>query len=201
MKTLPDEIADRLPAAAALLADQGFEHTRVDDIADLTGVPRATLYYHFAGKEEILSHLLGSMLDTLAARVQEAAGGLGSARQRLGSVIHAQLELMAADPATSRRFLNEMDRVRRIPDLRSRVRAAFHEPFARLLADGEQDQSLRAVDIETTTSAVFGSIVFAGLHHIVVYGGFHVPEIQRAVESLVLSGLERRSDDHRSHGA
>lgn len=196
MKKIPSDIAQRLPAAAGLLADQGFEHTRVDEIAELTGVPRATLYYHFAGKEEILTHLLGAMLDHLAKRVRSATSGPGSARQRLIAVIRAQLEVMSSDPAACRLFVNEMDRVRRITDLRARVRAAFHEPFGQLLAEGALDGSLRAVDIETTASAVFGAIFFAGFHHIVVYDGFHVPEIQRAVESLVLSGLEGHSHDN-----
>jgi len=190
VKKIPSDIAERLPAAAGLLADQGFEHARVDDIAELTGVPRATLYYHFAGKEEILSHLLGVMLDRLGERVRTAARGPGSGRQRLVAVIRAQLEVMSSDPAACRLFVNEMDRVRRITDLRARVRAAFHDPFGQLLAEGNADGSLRPVDIETTASAVFGAIFFAGFHHIVVYDGFHVPEIQRAVESLVLSGLE-----------
>lgn len=50
-----DQILD---AAARLFVNGAFGGTSTREIADLVGIRQASLYYHFAGKEEILSELL-----------------------------------------------------------------------------------------------------------------------------------------------
>ncbi|MGW4214401.1 helix-turn-helix domain-containing protein [Lentzea sp. NPDC004789] len=47
-----------LEAAAALFVDQGFAATSTRAIADRVGIRQASLYYHFAGKDDILLELL-----------------------------------------------------------------------------------------------------------------------------------------------
>lgn len=51
MRRIPRQIAERLPAAADLFADKGLNDSKIEDVAAATGVPKATLYYYFAGKE------------------------------------------------------------------------------------------------------------------------------------------------------
>src|SRR5581483_5966605 len=55
VRTLPTAISSREAVIAETFAARGFEDTRMEDLAEATGVPKATLYYHFAGKEEILA--------------------------------------------------------------------------------------------------------------------------------------------------
>jgi AcrR family transcriptional regulator len=50
-----DEILD---AAAALFVENGFAATTTRAIAERTGIRQASLYYHFAGKDDILAELL-----------------------------------------------------------------------------------------------------------------------------------------------
>jgi AcrR family transcriptional regulator len=50
-----DEILD---AAAALFAERGYAGTSTRAIAERVGIRQASLYYHFAGKDEILLELL-----------------------------------------------------------------------------------------------------------------------------------------------
>jgi AcrR family transcriptional regulator len=69
VRTLPTAISSREAVIAETFATRGFEDTRMEDLAEATGVPKATLYYHFAGKEEILAWLLRS---TLAATLMHA---------------------------------------------------------------------------------------------------------------------------------
>jgi AcrR family transcriptional regulator len=53
--TAREEILD---AAAALFAERGYAGTSTRSIADVVGIRQASLYYHFAGKDEILLELL-----------------------------------------------------------------------------------------------------------------------------------------------
>jgi AcrR family transcriptional regulator len=50
--------AQILHAAAALFAEHGYSGTSTRAIAERVGVRQASLYYHFAGKDEILLELL-----------------------------------------------------------------------------------------------------------------------------------------------
>ena len=43
-----------LAAAAEVLADRGYEATRLSDISDVTGVPVSTLQYQFGSREDLL---------------------------------------------------------------------------------------------------------------------------------------------------
>jgi AcrR family transcriptional regulator len=79
----PDDGGGRSPreqileAAAALFVDQGFSATSTRAIAERVGIRQASLYYHFAGKDDILLELLCTSvrpsLDTARALEDAAA--------------------------------------------------------------------------------------------------------------------------------
>jgi AcrR family transcriptional regulator len=63
-----------LDVARRLFADRGYRATSMRQIAEQVGISKAALYYHFAGKDEILSHLTEPLLDdweTVLARAEE----------------------------------------------------------------------------------------------------------------------------------
>ena len=191
MRQVPGWVAERLEAAAAVFADRGFEHTRVEDLAEATGVPRATLYYYFAGKEDLLAWLLRQTLAAEAEAVTEAASGPGDARTRLEQVVRAQLGVMAANPATYRALLAESGRVGRIPEMSAAVKTGFFTPLRRLLDDGVADGSLRPVDdAETVVAAIYGALTVAGLHYLLADNRLDTERVSAQVCALVLRGLE-----------
>lgn len=56
--------ADILNAAAYLFAENGYENTTIDDIAEKSEFGKGTLYNYFSGKEEIYSAILSSVFDS-----------------------------------------------------------------------------------------------------------------------------------------
>ncbi len=52
-----------LEAALDLFSTQGFEATSVSQIADAVGIRKASLYSHFASKQEILDALMREVMD------------------------------------------------------------------------------------------------------------------------------------------
>lgn len=61
-------------------------------------------------------------------------------------------------------------------------------------ADGIAEGTLRAVDVERASSAVYGAVILAGLHEIVVHGALTPDDVLRDVETVVLDGLARHGD-------
>ena len=117
-KDIPSHVADRLPAAASVFAHDGVDHARVADIVDATGIPRATLYYYFAGKEDILCYLVRYWLEVLADAVRNAATST-SQWSRLENAIAAQIDAMIRDPATTQVVMANLGRVAQLPDVAS----------------------------------------------------------------------------------
>jgi TetR/AcrR family transcriptional regulator len=191
MRPVPDSIAERLIGAATVFAERGFEGTRIDDVAEATGVPRATLYYYFAGKEDLLAWLLKSMLDVVAVAVAEVTEGPGDARSRLEAVVRTQLEIMAAHPSACLALVANFGRAGRIPEISMTVHAGFHQAIQRLLEEGAADGSLRAVeDPMTLASSIYGAVIMPGLHCLVVDGRLDPGPLATQVCALVISGLE-----------
>ncbi|WP_366816600.1 helix-turn-helix domain-containing protein [Nocardioides sp.] len=60
-----------LEAAAKLFVSQGFAATSTREIADHVGIRQASLYYHFAGKDEILVELLRTTVRPTTDKVEK----------------------------------------------------------------------------------------------------------------------------------
>lgn len=194
MRKLPAKLASRLYDAAELIAERGLDGTKIDDIAEVTGIPKATIYYHLDGKNGVLEFLLGDLLDLVAGAVGVAVTGPEDARTRLEAAVVAQLGVMFEHPFLCRALVGDLGRATRLPELSLAIHAAFFEPIERLLGEGVADGSLRRVaDPSTVAMSVFGAVTIAGLS-VAVEGPQDDPaakadQLAAAISELVLHGL------------
>ncbi|WP_148576199.1 TetR/AcrR family transcriptional regulator [Nocardioides caldifontis] len=164
MRKLPAKLASQLYGAAELIAERGLDATKIEDIAEATGIPKATIYYHLDGKNAVLEFLLSDLLDMIAGAVGVAVSTAEDARTRLVAAVVAQLEVMLEHPYLCRALVGDLGRATRLPELALALRAAFYEPIEQLLNDGVADGSLRPVaDPAAVAMSVFGAITVAGL--------------------------------------
>jgi AcrR family transcriptional regulator len=190
VRKLPAAIVTNEAVMAETFAQRGFDETRIEDLAEATGVPKATLYYHFGGKDEILAWLLRSMLSALGEAVTEAALGRGSARRRLEAVVRAQLGVMAERPASCRILIADLGRAARMPDLAEAVGRAFHGPVLRLLADGATDGSWRKLkDPTILASAIFGAVVLPALDTLINGERLDPDQVAPPILRFIFTGL------------
>ncbi len=147
-----------------ITSERGLDGTKIEDIAEATGIPKATIYYHLDGKNAVLEFLLGDLLDMIAGAVGVAVASAEDARTRLEAAVVAQLSVMLEHPFLCRALVGDLGRATRLPDLALALRAAFYEPIEQLLAEGVADGSLRPVpDPGAVALSVFGAITVAGL--------------------------------------
>lgn len=82
-----------LDMAARLLRSGGYHQTTLREIAEAVGIRKASLYHHFASKEEIVEAVVGDGVrfvhDAVAAALAEAAEA--GPRRRLEAAIAAHL--------------------------------------------------------------------------------------------------------------
>jgi TetR/AcrR family transcriptional regulator len=189
MRPLPSTIASTLPKVAELFAERGLDQTKMEDVAQAAGVAKATLYYYFAGKEEILAHLLADTLRAVTDAVAIALETDGDAATRLEAVIDAQLRVMNDHPAACRALISELGRAGRIPEIVLALDSAYYAPLAQLLAEGAADGSLRQVEeVSEAAAAIFGAVTITGLHYLIQEKPIPVAAATR-VSALLLQGL------------
>jgi AcrR family transcriptional regulator len=167
MREGPAALAERLRPVARVFAELGYDHARIEDITEATGVASSTLYYYFEGKLGVLAFVLRHLLDGIAAAVQTDVSAAGPAHARLARVVRTQLRMMADQPDTYRVLLAELGQLGRLPDIAKSVNEAILDPVRDLLEQGARDGSLRDLPAETAAAAVFGAATFAGLYYLI----------------------------------
>ncbi|CAA0128442.1 Fatty acid metabolism regulator protein [Mycolicibacterium vanbaalenii] len=196
MRKVPRQISERLPAAADLFAEKGLNDTKVDDVAAATGVPKATLYYYFSGKEDILAFLLEDLLRDISDAVTTIVRSDGTAAERLQGVIHAQLRAMAQRPAVCRALIGELGRAGRMPVIADMISTAYQQPVETLLVAGAADGSLvPQPDARATSIALFGAVTISALMYLVTDNDLDELHVGATLHGIVIDGLRPRDKD------
>ena len=147
-----------LDAAAELFSQQGYAATSTRAIALAVGIKQASLYYHFANKEQILSELLtGTVTPSLAATSTLAASG---------EPTEAQLWALAAfDVGLLCTGRWNISALYLMPELRSARFAGFHQQRQRLrsayrdlVEAGCAEGVFGCDDVSIATDLVFGLV-------------------------------------------
>jgi TetR/AcrR family transcriptional regulator len=190
MRSLPAGMREKVLASAELIADAGLDGTKMEDIAAATGVPKATLYYYFEGKEDILAFLFQAVLDELATAITAAVQTEGTAADRLRAAIVAHLRVIEAFPAASRALQFDLGRAARTPLINDRIESAFRGPVRRLLEQGAEDGSLRPVAHPRLIAvAILGTVTTVGINAISLGPNRSLEDIADDLIGFVLHGV------------
>ena len=197
IRPLPDDLAERIDLAAQVFADNGLDATRIEHLAKATGIPRATLYYYFPGKEHILAHLLSRTLRQMTVRLSAAAAEPGTGRERLARLVREHLVFIASHGPTYRLLFAELGRAASLVDIAAGVDLAIMSPIREALRDGQRDGSLRVDDIGAATSIVYGAVLITGMQHLLVGSDRQLEDRAAALLDVILTGIGTTSKPRR----
>jgi AcrR family transcriptional regulator len=151
MRTVPDKIARKLVDGADHL-DMPFDAVTMDDIATASGIPRATLYYHFRGKTDVLRFVHQALLAEYRATVR--ADDDGPALERLETLFRRLLEHMGRHRGTGRLFVANLGELGEWAELTTGTFDPLAEQLERVLGDGVRSRELKPLDVARTAFAV-----------------------------------------------
>jgi AcrR family transcriptional regulator len=138
--------------AAKLFAEKGYGTATTRELAARLDIQRASLYYHMAGKEELLLEICDSAMTQGLADVRKAISDMpeDDALGRLRQLIFTHLETSLNSHARHLTMLLEMRSV--VGEGRLRVlalRAEYNQLIDDLIAQAQRQGTLRA-DIEAS---------------------------------------------------
>ncbi len=185
----PDEI---LEAAALIFSQKGFHAASMQDIAQAVNRQKASLYYHFDSKQEILLALLDQALDLLIARMQEVMDAPAPVDEKLRQAMQVYLTTLlehrdlASVLLLEHRSLEAELQSRHIPR-----RDRFERLWRDLIQEGVAAGRFNAAEPDMAGRALLGVMNWT----ITWYrpdGKLSAAEIAGQFAELFLQGLERR---------
>jgi len=98
-----------LDEATRLFAERGYEGTSMADLAERVGLRKASLFHHFASKEELRGAVLDRLVRRMTSVLTEATkddAGVDYAK-RIDALTDAVVDMLGAHPYAARLLLRE----------------------------------------------------------------------------------------------
>jgi TetR/AcrR family transcriptional regulator len=154
-----EHVRTRLLNAAVRVFDRkGYAGASVREIAEMAGVTKPALYYHFGSKEGVLLAVLRQAQEEFAGAVDQAVARTGTARNRIAALCEDVYGLFGRHVPVARVahavFFGPPDGA---PPFDVTVfEARLRQAIEQIVADGLVSGELRAVSIRDVALAVMG---------------------------------------------
>lgn len=152
-----------LDAALELAATKGITGTTMDEVAELAGVAKGSLYYNFSSKDQLFEAMLQEGVGALADSLRAAKGELRG-WPAIEALVRQLLDRIAANAPLAKLMASEIFRTDRA--WQETLFALRHEALAVFeAAIDETDVPEGRAGI--MASSVFGAVLLAGLEWLV----------------------------------
>jgi AcrR family transcriptional regulator len=179
-----------LRRAAIVFADKGYHETSVNSLAEHLGVSKPVLYYYANNKDDLLYQCClmahNELKQAMAATVQAHLSGLGKIRRFFATYAkimgsdfgrcYVLVDVRALEPATREKELL--------------ARRELEQTVRHMLAEGQEDGSIRRCDTALTARVLFGA--FNGIPRwFHADGGSDISDVADNYLDVLLLGIAR----------
>jgi AcrR family transcriptional regulator len=172
-----------LHAAVRVFARQGYEATRVGDIAKEAGVAYGLVYHYFESKEAVLEAVFREAWGRLLAAVALAEETGDDAREQLSLVVKIVLRSWRDDPDLVRLLVREITRSPHIQDELDEIAQAFAS-LERIVRRGQEEGTFRG-DVDPRLA---GWMLYGGLEEVLT--GWVLAQLPDDAESVAAAERE-----------
>src|SRR2546430_6047580 len=158
MAAAEDKRRQILSAAVHVFAAQGYEASRVGDVAREAGVAYGLVYHYFGSKDAVLEAVFREQWGRLLAAVALAEETGESAPEQLALVVKIVLRTWRDDPDLVRLLVREITRSPHIQDELDEIGQACAS-LERIIRRGQEEGTLRAeVDARLAAWMLYGAL-------------------------------------------
>lgn len=147
-----------LQAAVRVFAAQGYEASRVGDVAKEAGVAYGLVYHYFGSKDAVLEAVFREAWGRLLAAVAVAEETGADAAEQLALVVKIVLRAWRDDPDLVRLLVREITRSPHIQDELDEIGQAFAS-LQRIVVRGQEAGTFRAdIDARLAAWMLYGAL-------------------------------------------
>jgi AcrR family transcriptional regulator len=190
--------------AGRLFMKKGYDATTLGDISEAAGIDRATFYYYFKSKSELVQAAINDVVETSMAEIHLAKESDAPARVRVGLALSRLMTSFVAAYPWGVLYLH--DDIWRSRDADAawvkKIRAnetKLQQTIFEMVSDGQGDGSIRAdLEAELITRTLVGT-VFWGCRQFRSGGSnADVARLSAVVDAMLFDGLVPREPAGRS---
>ncbi len=185
-----------LDAAIEVIAEHGFFHSRVAEIADRAGVADGTIYLYFKNKDELLMAAIDSAFHRFIQRARAALTQIPEPREKLRRIAFLHLEGLGSNRNLAVVFQTELRHsLKFLGQFSHNLMVEYFDLIKSVVLEGQESGAFRT-DISVTMAA---HCFFGSLDEIVTTWilsdhdkdrDYHLSSLTDSVVSIILKGLE-----------
>ena len=187
MPHMKDTIID---AAVDLFYQKGYFATSVSEIARQCGIQKASLYYHYPSKENILFQIQKVTMDELTDYLRGSLDGLTDVEARMRAAVHSHVRFHLDRQKET--FIANSELRGLTPDHYREIvsrRDAYEQIFQNIIREGCEAGVFAPVDVKILSYAIL-TLCNAGAIWFKPEGRMPVDAIAAIYEAFVLQGLK-----------
>lgn len=187
-----------LNAAAGLFAERGFGGTNLRDVADVLGMSRPGLYYHFPSKEKILEALIEEVTFSFAAQLESMSFKPDQdPEEALRNVVLISARWVLENPVLFRVLIrSEAEIPEDLKRKHDASKKAILEHFTAVIEHGIAIGKFRPVDPHVASLTIAGMCNWTSWWY-KPEGRLHVEEVATVIAEMAVRSL-LRPDAHRT---
>jgi len=192
MKPVPIELTDKLVDAAGIAATGPGLSMSMDDLAKASGVPRATLYYYFSGKNDLLTFYVGVMIKRMRDAVAQGLEHEGTPPERIETLVRAVMQTFQAYPRMCVEMSDAIGDIVDYNEVMVLMQSGIIAPAVAILEDGSASGDFDVADPPTTVLAIMGGMHMVATMDIVATGELDAEARSDVLVPMLLRAIEKR---------
>jgi len=191
VKNPPADLAERLLDVSEQVF-HGDPPPRLEDIAGMVGASRATLYYYFSGRDDLLAFLLAAHAQGGARAVQVALDAGSPPEQRLRAMVASLITYLGKRPGVCAGLLGALGATGRLTEALHANDTWIAGPLRDLLTEARATNAATVHDVADTANAVLGALLLAVLGRSTAGADPTDPQFREHLTDQVLHGILAR---------
>lgn len=177
-------------ASIKSFSQKGFHKSTMDEIADMAGVAKGTLYYHFKSKEDIFKFIIDEGVKRIEDEINEKTKNMAHPVDKLRAVCEVQMQLVINHLEFFKTMLSQLwgdeERQHQLRNVLSR----YFKLIEGFLKEAADDGLIAADNLEIMAFNFFGVMTST-----VVYSLIHkekdVSQLTETLLGFVMRGIGR----------
>ena len=177
--------------AVDLFHRKGYFATSMSDIASGCGIQKASIYYHYPSKEDLLFHIMESTMDDLMDHLHSSLDKTADIEKNMRAAVrsHVQFHL----ERQKENFISNSELRGLTPEHYQEIvgkRDAYEQVIQNLIADGCRTGVFDNGDVQILSYAIL-TLCTSGASWFNPDGRLTVDEIARIYENFILRGIQQ----------